>query len=138
MKENLELKGIGGWLAFFVGTSFIRTALWSVQAVAIFSNHTWSPAVQIVTFLIYASVATVTGIAAFKLYKLRPNAVRWAKICIWVAMVFGLLMLLNGTPSGAPAIIFGGLWLAYFYKSRRVANTFPRAARPYEAVTAQG
>lgn len=146
------LRGVGGWLMFFVICITILGPLCSLFLVIVFlmaagtTINTDSALSQLfAAFALVIIAYTVWGLfAGVALWKVRPGAVRQVKQflmrgAIPFTFVFNLLPFLILPPShrsdqlGSSAfggIVFGVayalIWNSYFTKSVRVANTYPQ------------
>jgi hypothetical protein len=159
--NDSELRGIGGWLAFFLVTLGIVTPVSSLASVAVLSadsdvaasyGELWD------RLLIFEwAIAGVAAAAGWVTVWLFFNARRWATIRLAVAVLWGLaalglvgeplvVSLLGGIAFGdifaeAPAdfvrpLVYSSIWTAYLLKSERVANTYPRDGSVHEVVAA--
>jgi hypothetical protein len=123
------LKGIGGWLLFFIIVMFFN-ALVSLAATA---DTTAGGAVFTLGLF---GVALAAGI---QLCRKQKSGVLLAKIFLfsnWGVAALASIGAVAGSadPDGIVlvqalvflfrATVFGGIWLAYLYKSKRVANTY--------------
>jgi hypothetical protein len=144
-------KTIGGWLGLFIFACIVGTPL--QVAVSILSSEgddslaqvaEQFPRVQTINIvenigLILMCVLSIyTGII---LWRVKPNAIRTARVFLLVVICFqvldlGLLMLAGlppaltsialaaAMPTVVRSLIFCAVWLTYFGKSRRVRETY--------------
>lgn len=150
---NGQLKGVGGWLLFFIVTLTIIRPL--VVVVGLIAN--WvilSDVVDSLPGLIGASVfdsVLVVALAGYgiyagvKLWTIQPGAVRTAKIflALTLAYVFGSpllyaaadlpgvgydVLMVESVKEIVQALIYFGVWFSYLNVSRRVQATYGAAA----------
>ena len=124
------LTGIGGWLLFFVIVMFFNSL------VSLAATADTSPAGAIFTLGLFG----VSLAAGIQLCRKQKSGVLLAKIflignwCVAVLAVIGATASAGNDPTGVillqmfiylfKATLFGGLWLAYLYRSKRVKNTY--------------
>lgn len=152
--DDGELRGVGGWLGFFVVVIAIfsplrilittYTSLHADPEVALAYGSLWDRLV-FVEWIISGSAVLLCWFIAWRLVAHHVwTSVRIAIAGIWMVAVgyraveFGLVSLLTGIPIDAlmalsvfeliQPLFFGLLWTAYLLRSERVANTYPPAS----------
>jgi hypothetical protein len=150
--DDGELRGIGGWLAFFLITLGVITPLRTVFAVASLTADSQIAAnlgelrmpVLAFEWSLAAFSIAAAGVAVWHFFNVQHwRTVRFAIGVLWLFAALSLVVeplgvsLLTGVAlgeiiSGAPAefiqpLIYSSIWTAYLLKSERVANTYPRA-----------
>lgn len=156
MTDNAQLRGVGGWLAFLIYSRLWASAPWSVVTTlgeirkaedlnpAVIGSPIWEQ-MQISTWatvLFGVAICVITSLLMLKHHEW--GSVRamiaglWVAgplvtaanlaICAWIAKIslWGPASYAATIPTLFPAIV----WTAYLLRSRRVANTYPRAANP--------
>jgi hypothetical protein len=136
-----ELKGVKGWLFFFclvIGIFTPIMVIYNIGAWGDVSSSYYSGIDTIKTYDIFGGLL-IGGFGiytAYCLWKIRPNAVKTAKIFIIAAAIENLLLMILllslDLPSTAEDIavqpflrlIVLACWYAYFTKSRRVKATY--------------
>jgi hypothetical protein len=136
-----ELKGVKGWLFFFclvIGVFTPIMAIYNIGAWGDVSSSYYSGIETIKTYDIICSLF-IGGFGiytAYFLWKIKPNAVKIAKMFIIAAGIYNLLLLIMlfslDLPSSADQIapqvivriIVLACWYSYFNKSRRVKATY--------------
>jgi hypothetical protein len=131
-----ELYGVGGWLAFLCITLLVLTPIGVVVEVIVTLR---APDMELLDKGIGIGLVIALGafavFAGISLLRIRPYAVRIAKAYLFVTLSFWILMaafalLVPEVTEGlSPAeiarpIIVSTAWLAYLYRSERVANTY--------------
>ena len=148
---NGELKGVGGWLAFFIlvlavispviNSILTYLALYSAEMAALAFTDFW-PSIQLFEWSVVGLGALIGWFAAYRLYQVHNwLSVQIAIAAVWiiglglsVLEVFGVsyftglpadLLLSAAQPQDfIRPFIFGIVWTAYLLKSERVANTY--------------
>lgn len=116
-------KGVGGWLAYFI----IGTAIFAlISFFTSFSNFTsWN--------LIDMGIAVYALYTCYLLAKIKPGALRNIKIVLIIYTAVNLLLIFVDPSSATTSeginnpvrnLIVNLIWLAYFYKSKRVKATY--------------
>jgi len=130
-----ELSGIGGWLAFLCVSLLFLTPLGvALDIIRTVPDPQMSPVekgIGISLDIALGGFAILTGIS---LSRVRPNALRVAKIFFFVTLTFWLLvaasaaLLSDGITASLSvrSIVVSAAWLAYLYRSQRVRNTYSR------------
>jgi len=117
-----ELKGIEGWLAWFVYAALgIGGVLFNI---GYFLKYAASD--QILAAVICIPFIAVAIRALLLMRAEKPEGVKWAKIYLFATAVLGALelLLVPADPSGWRILLFGVGWLAYLFTSKRVRNTY--------------
>ncbi len=144
-----QIKGVGGWLAFFIfglSVSILLNLFLGFSDIAGIMELDLPSSYAL--GLIAIDVLLFGGLIGFIIYtimaltKLENNAVNLAKkylIIMLISGITGFILEMNNPDlyayddsfSGGSirAIIFSGIWLAYFANSKRVKNTFPESKR---------
>ena len=159
--DDREPNGIGGWLAFFAFTLGVVAPvaqIWGVvelggSALAQLAfGDAWSAVLAFEWAVALATAAACLFALARLVLVRRRSSVTITLLVLWLVPLLQLfgeplgLALLSGR-SYAELIGLGGvgilrpflyaaLWTAYLTSSRRVANTYPRADAPDEALAA--
>jgi hypothetical protein len=111
------MTGFDGWLILFVFGLGVQIVEFSAEA--------WTNGTPFVVILDIFMIA-LAGIAGIKLWRVRPNAVKWANIFLISSLVLYLLSLLGHAYAiGAQGIFYVAIWITYFKVSVRVKNTWP-------------
>lgn len=152
MADGDELRGVGGWLGFFVVVIAILSPLrllvtgmnnlYGDPAVAAAYGNAW-PILEAAEWAIMAIVLAGFWFITWRLLKVHNwRTVRITIAGIWLLAIGSLFIellavsLIAGIPvsdvsAGMTAdmiqpLIFCTIWTAYFLRSKRVANTYPR------------
>ncbi|HEV7661678.1 MAG TPA: DUF2569 family protein [Allosphingosinicella sp.] len=150
-----EVRGVGGWLVFFILVmAVISPLISSVQVYselygAAFAGFDDDPLLSTSRIFAWALVAMTAIIGWFVAYRLISvhnwTSVKLAIAGIWIVGVGGMVaeyagvMYIGGIPLDAllaetgprgviQPFIFGLIWTSYLLKSERVANTYRGAA----------
>jgi hypothetical protein len=153
MAKDPYISGIGGWLALLIVGLMILGPLTGFGRLSeefrdtlerypqLTANSQWQNYTQ-VSWLIFATTASVSFAAGYRLWKVRsPDSVRFAILALWLAGPIGnaLYIILGATIFGsAPlenaaaqmvgdigaACIVAGIWTTYLWRSCRVRNTY--------------
>ena len=120
------LTGVRGWLLFFVIVMFFNALLALGVSATVGAG-------AIVTLPLFG-VALAAGI---QLVRKKKSGVLLAKIFLYANCGVAMLAVIIAAATGADgialtqsvlymfrALLFGGIWLAYLYRSKRVANTY--------------
>lgn len=147
--DDSDLRGVGGWLAFFIIVLAIFTpirvvvttaGIYADPQIALAFGDLWGLALAIELGLAALSIL-IAWFAAWRLNSVHVwRSVRIAIAAIWTLAVpltlieFTAVSLLLGVPISAIAaeagtdvvrgLIFCAIWTAYLLRSRRVANTY--------------
>jgi hypothetical protein len=147
--DDGELRGIGGWLAFFLVTLGVITPVFSILSVAALSadaavaasyGELWSTLLALEWSLVGITVAAA-WLAVWHFFTVRSRrTVRLAVAVLWLIALLAVLgeplgiSLVTGLPLGqflgqdvVRPLVYSTLWTAYLLKSERVANTYPAA-----------
>lgn len=149
--DDRPLAGIGGWLTFFLVTNGIVSpfavlaglaGLYSDPEIARSFGDAW-PAIQGLEWLITALTLGLIGFLVWLLLKVRIwQSIRIVIALIWIVAIgiplfevvavgmisgvsFGDLLAAN-TSQFVRGPIYSIIWTAYFLRSERVANTYPK------------
>jgi len=154
-----ELRGIGGWLAFFLVTLGIVTPLTSLFSVGALAadpaaaagyGENWNTLLAF-EWAMAGLTAAAAWIAVWHFFKVKQRrTVRIAVLVLWamafialvaepigVAMLAGITYgeLFEQTPDGfIRPVVYSTIWTAYLLKSVRVANTYPAEGSAGEVV----
>jgi hypothetical protein len=147
-----ELRGIAGWLAFFVVVTAVLTPIGAVlmtafllygdPSVAAGYGPKW-PAVQLFEWLLTALTVAAAWLIVYRLVRVRTwSSVRITIACIWLTGLGAMLIDIAGIrliadvpfallfegvgPDIVQVVVVDMIWTAYFLRSRRVANTYGR------------
>lgn len=149
MTKAIELKGIGGWLAFFI-FSLIMSAIWTFVAGVedisyILSEPLLSPFTKL--WLLTLDSVLFFGMIGFIIYTIyalsmiKPNAVALAKMTLILSFVANLLGVVFTSISRVEVesiisenfvirgLIFSVIWFLYLVSSKRIKNTYPPEKR---------
>jgi hypothetical protein len=154
--------GVGGWLALFVIFMMILTPAATIvsTAAALYGGGgvDGSPAGRTLEIFAWSLAAIITAgcwYVAWRLNKVQVwQTVRITIAWLWILAVgstggaFVGVALITGVPVSVLAegaalelarpLAFAGLWTAYFLRSKRVANTYPRSEDPQEVAEVFG
>jgi len=156
--DTRALRGIGGWLAFFILTLTVFGPIGSVTqtmsdlygnpAIADFYGANWG-LLQAIELTVMAATIAASLFMGWRLYAVHNwQSVRIAIAGMWIAPLVGMLIdaaavaLVAGLPLGPllsqlggelfrPAV-YAAIWTAYLLRSERVANTYERYPETYE------
>ena len=149
-----ELRGVRGWLLLLcIYLGIVMPLIAILGAIGLLREAANSPGLRGVLFadgVVDIALAVLAAYAGWALYRMRPNAVKFAKIYFTIMIVlsvFGLAMLMM-TASGVPQTqdnaalfntlrtsamvailwpaILSAVWLGYLLYSKRVRATFPK------------
>lgn len=137
-KKSKELKGVRGWLMFFVIIQvFIAPILCGVQVVELIALLQTAPDSGLKNWLTFlcCNVALLTFFGMFvgiQIWKIKQDAIKHAKIFLKLAVLFNIFWALvmtykfeNGSlASSITPIVVSIVWHIYFNSSSRVRNTF--------------
>jgi len=144
--------GIGGWLAFFMIILVVLMPLGSIVGVAtqlygdpqlaLAYGSTWAALQLFEWALVAVAIAGCLCLAWLLNYRQHWRTIRIVIPAIWliwlgtlvadfigVSLITGLpisVLLDEGRLEFIRPVLFSGLWTAYFLRSERVANTYPR------------
>ena len=147
-----ELRGIGGWLAFFLVTLGVFTPLNAVVSLATLAADAevaasygaqWGRLLVLEWTLVGISVAAA-WVAVWQFFHVRRwQTVRFAIGVLWLLALLAVVgeplgvSLMTGLAFGdvfagaagefVRPLVYSSLWTAYLLKSERVANTYPLA-----------
>lgn len=156
--------GVGGWLAFFVLIMAVFTPLAMIvstasalygDAAAGFAGMDYWTTLQVFEWALAAVVIAGCWYIAWRLNRVQVwRTVQVTIAGIWILGLGSLIAdfigvsLITGIPIGLLAeglgreivrpLIFGAIWTAYFLRSKRVANTYPRDGDPDEVAEVFG
>jgi len=164
MSDETELRGVGGWLGFFVVVIAIISPLrlligayinlYTDPQVALAYGALW-PSIQAAEWSIIGAALLVHAFITWRLLRVqRWSSVRITIVLIWllaagvtwielvaVSMIaqLPLAALADGIVlEMARPFIFCLIWTAYLLRSERVANTYPRHAAAEEVAEVFG
>jgi len=119
------LYGNDGWLGLFMLTTLIRFVVFIFHLVEALTTRAPLSS-QIIAAAISSALAGLCLTAAYKLWRYSPSAPKWCKILLFATIAIGLLLVIPRPHSDVSQLLYGVIWLLYFYKSKRVQNTFPK------------
>ena len=149
--QSPELRGVGGWLAFFLVTLGVFTPLSAVvllfqiftspEIVASFGTY-W-PSIRTCYLVLNGAIVAIAWFVAWRLiFVQRWTSVRIAIAGLWaigllpnlveliaISMITGVplgTLLNNGGYQLFQPLIYSAIWTAYLLQSARVWNTYPR------------
>lgn len=152
-KEKIEIKGIGGWLSFFLFGLFVSIIINLIAGISDISGiletagltKTW------IYSLAFLDVLYFGGLIAFTIYtirafsKLKENAVSLGKMYLIMIFSTNLISVIFSLFTGEPiatetsyldssqmvvrSLVFSVIWFLYLTFSKRVNNTFPKENR---------
>ena len=129
-----ELKGIGGWLVFFIITLIISTLYLSYDILMGLSSALDFSFLSI-TLFIEVSIVVLFVMSIVYLFRENKKGVEILKWALWLP-AFNVLILLIvffilGEPNGEglslnvfQGVIYALIWTSYLRKSERVKNTY--------------
>ena len=147
-----EIRGVGGWLSFFIFTlcmSIILNFIIGIEDISsvvsdtevLASTKLWLVPLDALLFI---GLIGFTIYTIFSLIKLRPNAVSLAKMLLILTFTTNLLLVVFTSISGEEipesafidsaslifrSLIFSVIWFWYLSVSKRVKNTYPLQTR---------
>ena len=148
-----EIRGIGGWLSFFIfsliASSVLNFILGAIDISSIFEDKTVSLTyLYSLAFLDFLYFGGLIGFAIYTIYslvKLKPNAISLAKMFLILIFLTNLIGVVFSGVSGEPlagetsyfdstsiifrSLIFSVIWFLYLTYSKRVNNTYPKEKR---------
>lgn len=156
--------GVGGWLAFFVLAIAVLTPIGMVvstagalygESNAGFETMAYWTTLQAFEWSLAAVTIAGCWFIAWRLLRVQVwRSVQITIAGIWILSLGSLIAdfvgvsLITGIPFGMLAeglgreivrpLVFGAIWTAYFLRSRRVANTYPRDGDPNEVAEVFG
>jgi hypothetical protein len=136
--EKKRLKGIGGWLLFFIFTLVFFSPLYQLyDFTANPQFYFWESGAIIYESVAVAIVYYTWGIiVGILLWKRKPKAVIWAKEFLIAALVVSIFLTIYSYGlfstedydlilyDSFRSIVYFGIWFSYLNLSRRVKNTF--------------
>jgi len=124
VSKDTKLTGVAGWLALFIVGIFLSSLLNIIGTFVDFT--TWG--------LIDLAIGIYGVYVGYLLSKVKPNAVKNAKIYLIINAVLGLLLIILVYSTVDPTddlfsvawrtFIYGVIWFWYFSASKRVKNTY--------------
>lgn len=142
VKEK-KLKGVGGWLLFFIITlTILNPIVQIVSVVKVFTNIADVPVELynlrniIIMDSIIGSVVILFGVyAGLCLWRVKGNAVKMVKIFFIVGIVYNIIIsafyvkaipVLNqvAAKNVVRILAYSGIWYCYLINSDRVKNTY--------------
>ena len=160
IKESKEeVKGVGGWLSFFIFTSCMSIILNFIVGIEEVSSIVSDTEVLASTklwlvpldTLLFIGLIGFTVYTIFSLIKLRPNAVSLAKMYLILTFLTNLMGMIFSGVTGElqlldvmamfellaellAMVIAGVIWFLYLTYSKRVNNTYPKEKRESYAI----
>jgi len=149
-KEKIEIKGIGGWLSFFLFGLFVSIIASIIVGISDISGilETAGLAKAWVYGFTLLDALYFGGLSAFAIYtfkaflKLKENAVSLGKMYLILIFSTNLVSVIFSAFTGEPivaetsyldssqmvvrSLVFGVIWFLYLTFSKRVNNTFPK------------
>lgn len=151
--RGLPLQGVKGWLLFFCISLTVLNPL--ATAIGLIYGLSGAgpvllqyPGLLVVTgldLLLSVALAALSLYAGVSLWRIRPGALKVARMFLLIGAVYTLVSpfmgLLAGLPdaanqvilqdalqSGGRGVVYPVLWMTYLMRSKRVAATYPDAA----------
>jgi hypothetical protein len=137
--EPQELRGIGGWLLFFLLTFAVFTPIRSAIEAAVEVNAADADTVMWTWVFLGVYLIFTWAITGWFVLVRRWFSVLVMVAVLWLETVAGIVVLAflpgvegaadGGSPlvlQGLTALVYPTIWTAYLLKSVRVANTYPR------------
>ena len=160
-KGKKEVKGVAGWLGFFVFTLAIAVPLNLMVGISDVFSVINDPELTLDVILFVAAMDALlfAGIIFFAIYSIvllvrqKPNAVAVAKMYLIILFVSNLFSVVMSTITGESAgsdvldmtsgviirsLFYSLIWFLYLSLSKRVKNTYPpekRKLRPFDKIT---
>ena len=131
--NDTQLRGIGGWLFFFLLTFAVFTPLRATVEALVEIRGSADPDVVTATWILLGAYLVFTwAVTAWFVLVRKPSSVWLVIVVMWVEALGGAaLLILDGAADFAAmgavtAFVYPGVWTAYLLKSQRVANTYRR------------
>lgn len=147
-----ELKGVGGWLSFFIFTLVVSIVIDFIVGIEdissvvsatdiLTSSKIWLGTLDV---LFFAGIIGFIMYTIYSLSTLKPNAVSLAKMALVMTFTNNLLLVIFTSISGQEipestifsnssvlirSLIFSVIWFWYLSVSKRVKNTYPPQTR---------
>jgi len=121
-----KLKGIGGWLVFFIITIMIISPIYSL--IILFSE----PLVSYFDYIEGLAVISTLILVGIFLIKKKYYAVTFAKVVLFSMFLTAIIYLLLGDYTLIQSIIYSIIWFSYLSSSKRVKNTYSKIKEPKE------
>lgn len=130
--------GVGGWLSLFC---FGLTVLAPLAAIGYFLDSTVNHpdfTVVVLSAVLFFGLAVYSFITGIRIWMLKPNAIRQAKIYLIVGLALSIVSvatyaattetsdaaIVTGASTFSGGVINFAIWWIYLAKSKRVRNTF--------------
>jgi len=153
MAKNVNISGVGGWLAILVVGLTIIGPLWGFSELSTYfrksveefprlaSNARWQN-YEHASWLIFTASAVISFAGGLRLWKTHlPESVRFAIIALWLAgplanvlYIVSAIIIFGGNVNGhfiaqmvggiISSVIGASIWTAYLMRSVRVRNTY--------------
>jgi hypothetical protein len=156
-KESIEvknkkdkLKGIGGWLSFFILSLIISNVLTIIEGAKDISLIlsfpylvSWMPYFLILLdVLIFGSVIAFGAYAIYSFIKLKPNAVHLGKMYLIIVFLNNVMPFIFSSETisydegsvVSRALGYCITWFLYLSLSERIKNTFPKEERKIKKI----
>lgn len=131
--NDTQLRGIGGWLLFFLLTFAVFTPLRATIEALMEIRGSADPDVVTGTWIFLGAYLIFTwAVTAWFVIVRKPSSVWLVIAVIWVEALGGAALLLLDGAAGVAAMgaitafVYPTIWTAYLLKSERVANTYRR------------
>lgn len=152
-KEKIEIKGIEGWLSFFLFSLFVSIIINFIAGISDISGifETAGLTNSWLYSLVFLDILYFGGLIAFTIYtilafsKLKENAVSLGKMYLILIFSTNLISVIFSALTGEPiatetsyldssqivvrSLVYSVIWFLYLSLSKRVSNTFPKESR---------
>lgn len=152
-KDKIEIKGIGGWLSFFLFGLFVSIIINLIAGISDISGilETVGLSKAWIYSLAFLDVLYFGGLIAFTIYtiqafsKLKENAVSLGKMYLILIFSTNLISVIFSAFAGEPiatetsyldssqmvvrSLVYSVIWFLYLTLSKRVSNIFPKENR---------
>ncbi|MDD3284079.1 MAG: thioredoxin domain-containing protein [Patescibacteria group bacterium] len=148
--KNNKLKGMGGWLSFFILSLIISNVLTIIEGAKDISLIlsfpylvSWMPYFLILLdVLIFGSVIAFGAYAIYSFIKLKPNAVHLGKMYLIIVFLNNVMpFIFSGETISydegsvvSRALGYCITWFLYLSLSERIKNTFPKEKRKIKKI----
>lgn len=120
-----KVKGIGGWLLFFIITIFvglltnIYVIAYVIESINLLTMPIYSILANVIMFLLGLS-------SAILLISKNKLAIKITNIFLWIVLIlsFTNILFVGNADAIIPAIVYTTTWASYLRKSVRVKNTY--------------
>lgn len=131
--NDRQLRGIGGWLLFFLLTFAVFTPLRAAIEALVGIRGSTDPDLVLGTWIFLGAYLLFTwAVTAWFVLVRKPSSVWLVIVVMWLEALGGAALLILEGAAGLAALgaitafVYPTIWTAYLLKSERVANTYRR------------